>query len=174
MSQNPKKAGKNKNSENQPKKRLRKYEARLVDYYTNPSSETFKDWLGSYKRAGYSLCKQWTRNAAAVRAKTYIIQAVREAEAKYTQYASVSREYLIDKLQNVIEQPQNQAVLVSASREIADLCGYHKELAPNEAKEAARRALEAQEAEKYKEFTHERTDELSQEKPKTVKIGGAA
>jgi len=155
-----------KNLDNKPETRLRTNELNVVEFFCNPQSATHNNWNESYKKAGYSQCQGWQRNAANVRSKSKIADAIKKKTAEFMQNITVTREYLISKLQTIVEKPDKQSDLVSASREIADLCGFHRELSINPEKEAKKRVISEEEAEMYDEFVRQRTAEAA----KTIKI----
>lgn len=146
-------------------KRLTHRETLCVEYFSDPDSETYQIWNKSYERAGYATSHGWKRNACKVRIKTHIQAAIEEKKADYRQKASVSREYIIEKLQDIAEQPSEKTSdRIKAMGLMSDLQGYKRETAPNEEREAQKRDMTAQEKEHYLEFAKARTEAESREK----------
>ncbi len=121
-------------------KELTAKENAATEYYVDPVSETRNNWCKSYLRAGYSHCKGWKTNALRILAKDYIKAAIGAKRQIIGEKISVSREYLIEKLQNIIEDSTSENNQIKAMALAGEFLGFKRELAPNEEKEAKRLA----------------------------------
>jgi len=147
--------------ETKPKTKLTAKETAAIEYYTEPSSETRNNWSKSYLRAGYSKCKGWERNAATVHSKNHVKAAIKEIRANIGQKISVTREYCIEKLVNIVENSKNEANITRAIVAIGDFAGYHREHAPNLEKQQQRAAMLETELAELERLCRERTRALS-------------
>ena len=139
-------------SENKQKPKILKEKEKLaVEYYTNPQSETYQSWTKSYQKAGYSLHKGWRRNAARVLNKSHIKAAIEKERANYKVKTSVSREYCVGKLQDIVETSDNERNCIAAMSLIGDFCGFKRESAPNAEREAAKQRRMTEEERKLAE-----------------------
>jgi len=94
-----------------------------------------------------------------------LIAEIDRIQAKTAIKADVSRDYLIKKLQNIIEKSDaNDGDIIRAASGIADLCGFKRENAPNEERErqkALKKTKEAEFIKKASPLVYKRVDELS-------------
>ncbi len=112
----------------------------FVDYYTDKTNKkTFGNTTQSAIAANYSQ-KTAASQGRRLLHKEKIKQEIKDIRAKSVKIQEISREFLIEKLVGIINHPKTQTVAVQAAREIADLCGYHRELALNPEKQAEKRA----------------------------------
>jgi len=146
---------------NKSEKRLRTRELNVVEYYTDPMSDTYNNWSESYKKAGYSKCHGWMRNSAKVRSKQYIQDAITAKRRESTAKIDVTREYCIERLYQIAETSKTERNVISAIATIGDFAGFKRENAPNEEREQARKALKDKELTELERLSRARTEELS-------------
>ncbi|MHC4397230.1 MAG: hypothetical protein ACYS1A_16455 [Planctomycetota bacterium] len=125
-----------------PAGKLQTKEIRAIEYYTNPISETYMDWNKSYLRAKYSECHGWRGNAWKVRNKDYIMAEIDKKLEENKVKSDITREYLVDKLNDIVLKPDSQSVKVAAIREIGTLLGFQREPAENPENQAQRKVLD--------------------------------
>ena len=143
-------------------KKLTAKEQAAIEYYTEPTSKTYNNWSQSYLRANYSRCHGWGQNAVRVLVKPHIKNEIQLRKRKIAKQTEVSRQYCIEKLTGIAETSKDERVIISAISTIGDFAGFKRELAPNDEKEKARKALLDKELKALQELARRRTHELSQ------------
>lgn len=134
-----------------------------IEYYISPESETRDNWCQSYLKAGYSRCKGWRTNAIRVKTKDYIVTAINKAKGELKQQITISREYLFEKLQDILDNSTNERNVIAAASLIGDFKGFKRELAPNVEKEAERVAkMSKEDREIARLLAQKRSNELAE------------
>lgn len=139
----------------------------FVQYYADPASETYNNATQSAIKANYSkkTAKQIGQNNLT---KIDIKNAIAEFKAKIAEKIEITREWVIEKLKEVITNPDRNTDKVAALRELSDIMGFHRELAENPENVANQQALTKAQTEQIREIARQITQERAEKDAKTT------
>ena len=132
---------------------------RFIENYANPASDTYSNATRSYLKAGYKNTGNVMQCACRCLHNVKVSEQIASYTAENKQKTDISRDYLIDKLKNIIEKPKTtDRDIVSSASLIADLCGFKRESAPNREKLAEIQQRTAKELEYLRKVVVNQTD----------------
>ena len=144
----------------------------FVEYYTAAGTDSYNNAHRAALRAGY------TKTTAKVESCKFldnprIKKAISHKQVNIASVLDISRKKQYERINEAYEMAKElkmPSAMTSAAREINEMAGFHRELAPNAEREQARQAMEDVEKVKLAEkMAKERTQELS-EGPEVVNI----
>jgi hypothetical protein len=127
-------------------------EESTIEYYCEPTSETFNNWIRSYVRAGYSSSKGYQGNAERVRAKEVVkagIDAYKARTANRTARTVQSVDDMYAEMYTLAKSLNQPSAGVSACTGIARLYGMDKD---NDTSDTKTVEIEANQIEATKEL----------------------
>jgi hypothetical protein len=149
-------------------------QAKFIELLVNDELDKFE----AHKKAGFKAKTEKVASASICRMlKDVNCVAYKEAlELEIERKLDISRGRQLRKLNTVYqiaEDAKNPTAMVSAIREQNEMLGYHRDLAPNKEREAAKKDRSSKEQKEIDKLVNGRLKELSEPKPKTIKIGKA-
>lgn len=152
---------------------MRKLTAKQKDfvmYYSEPScKKTYGNATQAAIKAVYSKKTAYSQGQRLLKG-VEIKKAIKVYKAKIAKNIKVTREYLIEKLQSVIDNPEKNSDIVAATREIADLKGFHREPAENPENIANKTALDDSQRDLIRKIAAEITQKEAEKPQDTIKL----